>query len=221
MRCALYAIIDAMITVGKYLRKKRDEAELSLREASGLAHVSHTHIMDIEEGNRSPTFDKVMSILKAYRADALEFLRETGYLPKNSEPAATGKIRNIPVVSWVAAGKWAEAGKSFHQEDAVDWIESDIKGEHNFALRVKDDSMAPEFSEENIIIVNPNLRATSGDYVIVTTGDNEPALRQFKKFSKISVLHPLNPKYPDIVLKRDLNRRITGVILEKRQKYKE
>jgi hypothetical protein len=28
----------------------------------------------------------------------------TGYLPKNRSPAALGKMRKIPVISWVAAG---------------------------------------------------------------------------------------------------------------------
>ena len=72
-----------MSKVGKYLKKKREEADLSLREASKLANVSHTHIMDLEEGKKSPAFDKVMQILQAYRADVQDFLRETGYLPKN------------------------------------------------------------------------------------------------------------------------------------------
>jgi hypothetical protein len=36
--------------------KKRDEAYLSLWEASKVAHVSHTHIMEIEEAqNSSPS----------------------------------------------------------------------------------------------------------------------------------------------------------------------
>ena len=100
-----------MNKVGKYLKKKREEADLSLREASKLANVSHTHIMDIEDGKKAPAFDKVMQLLHAYHADVQDFLRETGYLPKNVEPAAIGKQRKIPVVSWVLAGKWAEPAK--------------------------------------------------------------------------------------------------------------
>jgi hypothetical protein len=67
-----------------------------------------------------------MPLLQAYRSYVQDFLRETGCLPKNVEPAVTGKMRKIPVVSWVTTGKWTETGESFHQEDAVDWIESGI-----------------------------------------------------------------------------------------------
>jgi SOS-response transcriptional repressor LexA len=102
--------------------------------------------MEIEEGMKSPAFDKIMQLLCAYHADVQEFLRETGYLPKNVKPAATSKLRKIPIVSWVLAGKWGAADETFQEEDAEEWIESDIKGAHNFALRVKGDSMEPEFN---------------------------------------------------------------------------
>jgi hypothetical protein len=38
-----------------------------------------------------------------------------------------------------------------------DGVESDIKGEHNFALRVKGDSMEPEFNDGDI--VSPTAKA--------------------------------------------------------------
>jgi phage repressor protein C with HTH and peptisase S24 domain len=47
----------------------------------------------------------------------------------------------------------------------IEWIGSDIKGEHNFALRVKGDSMEPEFNEGDIII-SPTAKAVTGDYVV-------------------------------------------------------
>jgi len=209
-----------MITVGKYLRKKRDEAELSLREASKLAHVSHTHIMDIEEGKRSPTFDKVMSILKAYRADALDFLYETGYLPKNVEPAATGKMRRIPVVSWVTAGKRAETGESFHKEEVLEWIASDVNGENNFALRVKGDSMEPEFKEGDMLIISFAAKAVNGDYVVAKNSEEEATFRQYKQYNSTKILHPLNPKYADIVLNKNWEYRIVAVLAEMRRTYR-
>ncbi len=206
--------------VGKYLKSKREAAEMSLREAAKLAGMSHTHIMEIEDGKKSPTFDKVMNILKAYRADAQEFLRETGYLPKNVEPATLGKMRKIPVVSWVQAGRWSETGESFHEEDAIEWIESDIKGERNFALRVKGDSMEPEFNEGDILIVSPTAKAGNGDYVVAKNSEEEATFKQYKRYDSTRILHPLNPKYKDIVLNKDQEYRIVGVVMEKKKRYK-
>jgi SOS-response transcriptional repressor LexA len=71
------------------------------------------------------------------------------------------------VISWVAAGRWTETGESFHQEEAVDWIESDIKGEHNFGLKIKGDTMEPEFKEGEVVFFNTTAKAENGDCVII------------------------------------------------------
>lgn len=100
---------------------------------------------------------------------------------------------HLLVISWVAAGKWSETGESFHTEDAAEWIESDIKGEHNFALRVKGDSMEPEFNDGDIIIVSPTAKAVTGDYVVAKNDEEEATFKQYKKFDSARVRHPLNP----------------------------
>lgn len=220
MSSFLYAIIDSMNKVGKYLKKKREEAGHSLRDATKLSGVSHTYIKDIEEGTKSPAFDKVMQLLRAYHANIQDFLRETDYLPKNVEPAALGQMRKIPIVSWVRAGKWGTADETFQEEGTDEWIESDIKGEHNFALRVKGDSMEPEFHEGDIIIVSPHDKAMSGDYVVAKNEEDEATFKQYKRFDNTRILHPLNAKYPDIVLNKDLEYRIVGVVMEKKKRYK-
>jgi SOS-response transcriptional repressor LexA len=83
------------------------------------------------------------------------------------EPAALGKMRRIPVISWVAAGKWTETGETFLEEDVIEWIETDVKGEHNFGLKIKGDSMEPEFNEGDIVIISPTAKAVTGDYYLV------------------------------------------------------
>jgi SOS-response transcriptional repressor LexA len=161
-----------------------------------------------------------MKILNALNADVQEFLQETGYIPVNVEPASLKKLRPIPVISWVMAGKWNEVCDSFQPGDADEWIESDVRGRHVFALRVKGDSMEPEFKEGEIVIVNPHLETKPGGYVIVKNDDSgEATFKQLKKYGETTVLHPLNPKYPDIELKKGTKYRVVGKIVEKKKKY--
>jgi SOS-response transcriptional repressor LexA len=51
-----------------------------------------------------------------------------------------------------------------------------IKGEHNFALRVKGDSMEPEFNEGDII-VSPTAKAGHGDYVEAKNDEEEATFK--------------------------------------------
>jgi SOS-response transcriptional repressor LexA len=208
-----------MKKIGEFFKEKREAAGMSLREASKSSGISHGHIDDIEGGKKMPSFDRVMNLLRAYGVDIQEFLRETGYLPANVEPANLGKLRSVPVISWVIAGKWQEVCDSFQPGDADEWIESDIKGTHIFALRVKGDSMEPEFIEGDIIIVNPNIKPTHNDYVIVRNDDGEATLKQLKKYGATRVLHPLNPKYADIELSAKQQFIVVGKVVEKKKRY--
>jgi len=40
-----------------------------------------------------------------------------------------------------------------------------------------------------------------------------------KKYGDTIILHPLNPKYPDIELKKGNKYRIVGKVVEKKKKY--
>lgn len=96
------------------------------------------------------------------------------------------------------------------------------EGKQIFALRVKGDSMMPEFSDGEVIIVNPHVAAVPGDYVIVKNDEEEATSTfiQLKKYGKTLVLHPLNHKYQDIELKRGgHNYRIVGKVVKKEKEY--
>ena len=79
---------------------------MSLRDASKLSGVSHTHIRDIEDGRSVPSFEMVMKFLRAYGVAIEVFLRETGYLSSRGEPEDLGAVRRVPVISWAQAGNW-------------------------------------------------------------------------------------------------------------------
>ena len=94
------------------------------------------------------------------------------------------------------------------------------EGKKIFALRVKDDSMMPEFSDGEVIIVNPHVEAVPGDFVIVKNDEEDATFRQLKKYGKTLFLHPRNPKYPDIELKRGAhNYSIVGKVVKKEKEY--
>ena len=62
--------------------------------------------------------------------------------------------------------------------------------------------MEPEFHDGDIIVINPFLKQENNDYVVVCNEEGEATFKQLKKYGKIRVLHPLNPKYDDIELSK-------------------
>jgi phage repressor protein C with HTH and peptisase S24 domain len=66
---------------------------------------------------------------------------------------------------------------NFHPGEADDWIETKVKGQTVFAVRVKGGSMIPEFNEGEIAVINPHLEVKSGDYVVIK---NDEEVATFK-----------------------------------------
>ena len=85
-------------------------------------------------------------------------------------------------------------------------------GGESFALMVLGDSMAPEFSEGEIIIVEPDGRVGAGSFVIAQVA-GEWTFRQLAGCEGGWQLRPLNPAYP--VLDLDDLSAVRGVVIQK------
>jgi SOS-response transcriptional repressor LexA len=85
-------------------------------------------------------------------------------------------------------------------------------GGEAFALRVLGQSMAPEFAEGEIIIVEPEGLARDGSYVLAWVGE-EWTFRQLCRRGDGWCLHALNPAFADVAL--DHLSAVRGVIIQK------
>ena len=85
-------------------------------------------------------------------------------------------------------------------------------GGESFALRVLGHSMAPEFNEGEIIIIEPDGLATDGSYVLAWHA-HEWIFRQLLREASGWRLHALNPAFADVALP-DLGA-VRGVIIQK------
>jgi SOS-response transcriptional repressor LexA len=85
-------------------------------------------------------------------------------------------------------------------------------GSESFALMVLGDSMAPEFAEGDVIVIEPEGLATDGSYVLAWHGD-EWIFRQLVATGEGWELRPLNPRYPRIGL-ADLSA-VRGVVIQR------
>ena len=81
-----------------------------------------------------------------------------------------------------------------------------------FALVVLGDSMAPEFVEGDVIVVEPEGLATDGSFVVAQV-DGEWTMRQLARRDGGWMLRPLNPSYPPTAI-ADLAP-IRGVVIQK------
>ncbi len=99
----------------------------------------------------------------------------------------TRKPINIPVVSATA------------QEESQ--TESNCSGNELVALMVLGDSMAPEFAEGEILVIEMGAPATDGSFVIAEVAKDDFTFRLLRRDERGGwLLHALNPAYPDVAI---------------------
>jgi len=122
---------------------------------------------------------------------------------------APGLRGRVPLISFVQAGDFVEVVDNFHPGDGEDWIDVTCPvNRHTFALRVVGDSMEPQFPAGMVIIVEPDMAAEPGNFVIAKNGD-EATFKQLIRDGGDWYLKPVNPRYP---IKPLGEARIIGVV---------
>jgi hypothetical protein len=116
--------------------------------------------------------------------------------PPRREPGSmsAGPQKTIPIVAAEEAG------------------DPGCSGSESFALMVLGDSMAPEFVEGEIIVVEPDGHVDGGSYVVAQVA-GEWIFRQLVRGAAGWQLRPLNPAYPVVDLD-DLTP-VRGVVIQK------
>ncbi len=120
--------------------------------------------------------------------------------------SATGLIRKIPLLDWYHMSQIITSTSLpgvIHAEATLDT--TDIFGKRTVALKVKDDSMETMFREGQIIFVDPDCKWKPGDYVIVHCPGGHPETALFRQVEYIEshyILHPLNPRYENLLLSK-------------------
>jgi SOS-response transcriptional repressor LexA len=140
----------------------------------------------------------------------------------NVLPAPIG-TRRIPLISYVQAGHMAEAVDSYPVGSGAEWILTDLElSPTAFALKIKGDSMLPEFREGDTVIIDPSVQPLPGDFVVAKNGEHEATFKKYRPRGHddhgdtVFELVPLNEDYPST--RSDVTPvRIIGTMVEHRR----
>lgn len=122
-------------------------------------------------------------------------------------------VKMLPVINEVQAGQFTEIG-----DDVFDEYEPAHHKDGDYWLRVKGDSMTPDFKQGDLILVGKDRTAVTGNYVVALLDGNPKAT--FKKYRECfddgtpyHQLIALNEFYPPID-SRAKPFEVIGVVLE-------
>ena len=214
--------------LGEYLKKIRKSKDLSLRQVDYKSDVSFSHLSMIENGSRKPSPLTLKELAKIYNLDYIDLYEKAGYLDlAEKEKLGTKNPSSSAVVfvyGTIPAGIPMEC-----IEDIIDTeeISADMLkgGKQYFGLRVKGNSMEPEYLDGDTLILMRQDNCESGDDCVVMVNGNDGTFKRVFKNENGIILQPLNPTYsPMVYSNEDIEKlpvRILGVVEEIRRKKKE
>ena len=136
------------------------------------------------------------------------------------------KVSLIPIRGFSRAGVPNLAIEDINYDDPSEWEEIDPKLAKTgtfLALRIKGDSMQPEFNENDIVIVRSQSDANNGDIVIAKVNGDEACCKKLFKRNDGIILHSLNPEYAPMFFSQseiqDKPVTIIGKVIELRRKF--
>lgn len=126
-----------------------------------------------------------------------------------------GSVRKVPLISYTQAGEWSEAMDPYELNDAEDWVNApEDAGQKSFYLWVTGVSMAPDYPEGGMILVDPDIEPRHGDDVVARTPDGNVTFKCFQDTPDGKHLLARNPDYKPRVIEIPTDTVIVGVVTD-------
>lgn len=177
-------------------KKRRTELNLTQVEVAKRAGISQQSIEAIENGKTLKPRN-LLALAAALKCDPKWLLLGGAVVTYYNYGA-----RRVPILSYVQAGAFTNAEPILDAGEFEYVLTTAELSEHSFALRIRGDSMEPEFREGDIVIIDTDVYPTPGEFVAASNGSHEAT---FKKYRPVGVgpkgednfeLVPLNSDYP-------------------------
>ena len=210
--------------LGDIIKEYRMVHQMSLRAFANRCNLSYTYISMLEKNQDYRTGKPIAPTLETVKSVAYAMNMSTDELLKVLDDEQTLTINTndniINVYSSVHAGILSEM-----IENIVDTEEISQKMASSdktyFGIKVKGDSMTPDYREGDTLIIEKASSCDSGDDCIVAINGDEAFLKRVYISTSGITLQALNPKYEPLTYTNDEIKRlpvtIIGIVRELRR----
>jgi len=192
------------------IKSRRKELDLTLEDLAKLTGYRKSTIQNVEEGHIRAS-EKLLRLLATHLDAPLDELMGGSDYPHLvgagrtfaadaniiTEPGITA--RTIPLLSWAQAGTSEAWDDIYEHEGFVGFNVLDPKA---VAVKIRGDSMEPQFPQGTIAIVYPSREAKSGDLVIARLLDGTVMFKRLHVDGDRYTFISLNPIYPPLTVEK-------------------
>ncbi len=175
----------------------------------GLSQARLAEMLGVTQGSighwlnkyREPSLDMMMAMLSALGISHISFntdgsLRHIEHSDKATHPKIP-LLDDAQVVAWTGSNDIPEGS------EPSTYLSTDLNlGPRAFAFQINEDSMTPEFTKGDLILIDPKEHPHPGDFVVAKNGSKEVTFKKYRPRgytadgTEILELAPLNDDYP-------------------------
>lgn len=214
--------------LGEYLKRVRENKELTLRQVNYQSDVSYSHLSMIEKGVRKALPLTLKKLSKVYNIDYIDLLEKAGYLDlaekekignlKEENTILLKKYYMCPVYGRIAAGEpnWAEEcieGRLPIDPELMNIVDP----EECFFLRVNGESMNKLIRNGAYALIRKTNVVENGDIAVVLVNGFDATLKKFSQQGDLVILEPMSndPTFTTQVYGKDTEVKILGKYIGK------
>lgn len=213
--------------VGAKIRALRKARKMTINELATQVDSDVGNISRLERDLQGFSPQLLSKIADALSVPVSElFSDDSPASPHQNMEMAQPDIHRIPVISYVQAGVWTAPNEIRECDGNMAYITTDLElGERAFAIVIRGNSMEPEFTEGDLVLIDPDEPLHPGDFVVAKNGEEEATFKKYRPRGygedgqEIFELAPLNDDYPTMRSDRQ-HILIIGTMVEHRRRRK-
>ncbi|MBL0572200.1 LexA family protein [Aeromonas hydrophila] len=212
--------------VGAKIRALRKERKMTISELATQVDSDVGNISRLERDIQGFSPQLLSKIAEALSVPVAELFSDQQPAQHQNMELATPDIHRIPVITYVQAGVWTETSEIRECDGNMAYITTDLDlGQRAFAIVIRGNSMEPEFTEGDLVLIDPDEPLHPGDFVVAKNGEEEATFKKYRPRGygedgqEIFELAPLNDDYPTMRSDRQ-HIQIIGTMVEHRRRRK-
>lgn len=193
-----------MESVGDRIRRLRKSLGLTQVKLAQMLGIKAPSVVQWESDKTNLSGENLLNAAKLFGVTP-DYILYGGEIEQSAVPnmeIAQPDIHRIPVISYVQAGVWTAPNEIRECDGNMAYITTDLElGDRAFAIVIRGNSMEPEFTEGDLVLIDPDEPLHPGDFVVAKNGEEEATFKKYRPRGysedgkEIFELAPLNDDY--------------------------
>ncbi|MGL6365359.1 LexA family protein [Aeromonas veronii] len=193
-----------MESVGDRIRRLRKSLGLTQVKLAQMLGIKAPSVVQWESDKTNLSGENLLNAAKLFGVTP-DYILYGGEIEQSAAPnmeIAQPDIHRIPVISYVQAGVWTAPNEIRECDGNMAYITTDLElGDRAFAIVIRGNSMEPEFTEGDLVLIDPDEPLHPGDFVVAKNGEEEATFKKYRPRGysedgkEIFELAPLNDDY--------------------------